>query len=153
LKSKPTTEKPAPKPEKPKSYIEEQRALYLSSKKFVPASKDKRKIDESDILAQLQSFSKRIRTAVEPSPAEKPAPKGAVKGEGEDEERCALHNRANCASCKRGDAPRVMDEGFGGEEEDDEGWLGHALVFDKETGVRDIFKPEDYEFLDPRDNK
>lgn len=134
-------------PKKPLSFVEEQRALYLSSKKGVPGKKEKRKIDESDILAQLQSFTKRIRTTADPeatatkAPAEKPA------DDGEEENRCRLHNRPNCESCKRVEALGEEGDDYKG---DEEGWLGHALVFDKETGVRDVFKPEDYEVLDPR---
>ncbi|KAI9018276.1 cyclophilin-like domain-containing protein [Hyaloraphidium curvatum] len=152
LRSKPAKEAQAPAPKKPRSFVEQQRALYLNSKKSVPGKKDKRKIDEDAVLAQLQSFSKRIRTTQEPATGNGQAAKASsANGDDDDGERCSLHNRANCASCRREDVAvaDMEDEDAG----DDEGWLGHALHFDKETGVRDVFKPEDYEVLDPREDR
>ncbi|KAI4200223.1 MAG: hypothetical protein LQ350_004081 [Teloschistes chrysophthalmus] len=61
-----------------------------------------------------------------------------VAGDHEDEEAalCDLHFIANCQSCQTWDK-HVQDEGDGADE-DDRGWMSHALNFDKDRLGRDL---------------
>ncbi|RHZ89882.1 hypothetical protein Glove_9g107 [Diversispora epigaea] len=130
-----------PKKKKAKiSYVDTERQRFLSSGKAAAARR--KKGNEADTLAKLQSFKTKIMVT-EPS-VEEPT-------EGKDEgELCVLHSVPNCLSCR---------DTFGQpkEEDTDEGWLTHRLVFVKDYLGKDLMQrrddPDDYIVIDPLERK
>ncbi|CAG8591717.1 1209_t:CDS:10, partial [Diversispora eburnea] len=130
-----------PKKKKAKiSYVDTERLRFLSSGKAAAAKR--KKGNEADTLAKLQSFKTKIMIT-EPN-VEEPT-------EGKDEgEPCVLHSVPNCLSCR---------DTFGQpkEEDTDEGWLTHRLVFVKDYMGKDLMQkrddPDDYIVIDPLERK
>lgn len=102
-----------------------------------------------------------FKSKLEQAPPEKEVPKKEpileeekkVKAD-EDEEAalCDLHFIANCQSCKKWDA---QDEGENEEDDDDVGWMSHALSFKEDKLGKDLSyrkKAEDeLVVIDPRE--
>ncbi|CAG8502428.1 1502_t:CDS:2 [Funneliformis mosseae] len=120
-----------------KSFIQLERQRYLTSGKAVAAKRKKGK--EVDTLEKLKAFRAKIEVAV-PSETETP-----VKTD-EDAVLCILHSVPNCLSCR---------DTFGEPQQDetDEGWLAHRLVFEKDHKGKDLMQrrddPNDFIVIDP----
>ncbi len=90
-------------------------------------------------MEKLKAFRAKIEVAV-PSETE---PQVKIN---EDVEPCILHSVPDCLSCR---------DTFGEPQEDntDEGWLAHRLVFEKDYKGKDLMQrrddPNDYVVIDP----
>lgn len=121
--------------EKKKSLVALEREKYASS-----ATKKKKSstVDDTDVLNRLMAFQKKLSTAtaVEPLPAK-------------EKKHCQLHDIPGCESC--------FDLSLEEEEETDEGWFAHRLVFDKDLKGKDLMQRketvDDYVVIDPRDRE
>ncbi|KAI8329180.1 peptidyl-prolyl isomerase cwc27 [Choanephora cucurbitarum] len=136
-KPSPTSDLPVPeKKEKKKSLVALERERYVSQQKKKPSKKNK--VDDSDVLDQLLAFRKKLSTS-----------QPATEAESKKEQKiCELHDIPNCESCF--DASQ-----FNGEDETDDGWISHRLVFDKDLKGKDLMQRketvDDYVVIDPRD--
>lgn len=125
--------------EKKKSLVALEREKYASStSKKKKSNKKSSTMDDSDVLNQLMAFQKKLSTAaaVEPLPAK-------------ERKRCKLHDIPGCESC--------FDLSLEEEDETDEGWISHQLVFDKDLKGKDLMQRketvDDYVVIDPRDRE
>lgn len=120
------------------SILQEQRAAYKSRRKIVIGKR--RAGDEMDTLLALNNFREKLKQVpgrdVTQLAEVAPAAKLDI---------CKLHGLVGCESCR---------DTFGGpkEEGNEEGWLMHRLVFDKDAGYREIRADLDQlQVIDPRD--
>ncbi|KAH6568538.1 hypothetical protein BASA62_005394 [Batrachochytrium salamandrivorans] len=147
--------------------VNDLRRAYLSSGKAV-AGKRKAQTTSLDAIKQLEDFQKRLRQA---SAAErdrhpksnsnnrdtlisdkgntlgKDSSHGADPSAREDDWECDLHFVKGCQSCRdtTGDGEDMGDV-------NDVGWMTSKLVFGKELGGANVYKPkiDDYSVFDPR---
>lgn len=141
MSSKPSAlSKPNKKPTV--SFVEQMRQSYVSTGKVVQGKGGKRASQgkDTEVLAQLQSFTKLVQTA-----SVKAKHSGPDKALDQIEEaECDLHFVKGCKSCK---------DTFGKEDEDsgDEGWMNAELRFAKDVGAN-VYeaKVDDYSVVDPR---
>jgi peptidyl-prolyl cis-trans isomerase SDCCAG10 len=139
--SKPTQSPPptsAPR-EKKKSLVALEREKYMSSAtKKKKSNKKSSTVDDTDVLNKLMAFQKKLSTAgaVGPLPSK-------------EKKRCQLHDIPGCESC--------FDLSLEEEEQTDEGWISHQLVFDKDLKGKDLMQRketvDDYVVIDPRDRE
>nr|CAG8469685.1 5942_t:CDS:10 [Entrophospora candida] len=132
--------KESKKKDKKRSYIELQREQYLVSGK---AHATKKKKENQDLtLEKLKAFQDKLDSVL---PSEE-----NLKKKVEEVNLCLLHSVPDCLSCR---------DTFGEhkEEETDEGWLSHLLVFEKDLKGKDLMQrrddPDDYVVIDPRVRK
>ena len=111
-----------------KSYLEEEMAKYTKSRTARPKDKDgKRKRDEGDVLAALNSFRSKLQNA---------SPDDDDVGDAEEGEE------------KAPEATGEEDPGM--EVDDDVGFMSHLLHFPKDDS--EVLKAErEYEVIDPRE--
>ncbi|KAI0698351.1 cyclophilin-like domain-containing protein [Cytidiella melzeri] len=122
-------DEPARKKQK-KSYLEEEMAKYANSRNARPKGKDgKRKKDEGDVLAALNSFRNKLKS-VAPEPAEDQEDAGS-----------GIEETAAVAT---------GEEDPGQEVDDDIGFMSHLLSFPKENNEEVEKAERDYEVIDPR---
>ncbi|KAI8082530.1 cyclophilin-like domain-containing protein [Gilbertella persicaria] len=124
--------------EKKKSLVALEREKYASQQPKKKKTKSN-KIDDSDVLDRLMAFTKKLSDV---GPASE-APK-------KEQKICKLHDIPNCESCFD---PSVFND----ENETDEGWISHRLVFDKDLKGKDLMQRketvDDYVVIDPRDRE
>lgn len=114
------------------SLLQQQQQFYRSKPNVIVGKRAANQIQEVNTLLTLNAFREKLQTVSDPSALEKAA-SNAPEQEGRVLEICKLHGLVNCLSCK--DTFGVDDEtGAIGEE----GWLMHRLVFDKDTGYKEI---------------
>jgi peptidyl-prolyl cis-trans isomerase SDCCAG10 len=119
------------------SYLEAEMAKYTTRK--VERDKDgkKKRKDESDILAALNSFKGQLKRA----------PKSAAPHEADDTEGESMFKIPGS---------RLINDCTGNPEEegievdDDKTWLAHELHFPKDDGAETERAERDYEVIDPR---
>ncbi|KAF7732484.1 Peptidyl-prolyl isomerase cwc27 [Apophysomyces ossiformis] len=137
-------EKAKGKEKKKLSLIEQEREKYMRSGNVIvgglKARKKTYKGSDDDTLRKLLAFQKKLSTA---------AP-GSKKEEKKEEPICKLHEIPGCESCF--DTTKNPAE-----EQTDEGWLAHSLVFEKDLKGKDLMQRreavEDYVVIDPRERE
>ncbi|KAI9476142.1 MAG: peptidyl-prolyl isomerase cwc27 [Benjaminiella poitrasii] len=134
-------EVPVPKKEKKKSLVAIEREKYLSQQK-----RNKRKAeksDDSDVFNKLMAFQKKLASV-------KPSEKISEETKKAEQKTCKLHDIPNCESCFD---PETLKEN----DESDEGWIAHKLIFDKDLKGKDLMQRketvDDYVVIDPRDRE
>ncbi|KAI0085779.1 cyclophilin-like domain-containing protein [Irpex rosettiformis] len=120
-------DEPAKKKPK-KSYLEEEMAKYAKSRNTRPKDKDgRRKKDEGDVLAALNSFRSKLQNA---------GPEVGEDGEAEETEEKA--------------PATTGEEDPGMEVDDDVGFMSHLLHFPHDNSEEVMKAERDYEVIDPR---
>ncbi|KAI7885094.1 cyclophilin-like protein [Lichtheimia hyalospora FSU 10163] len=123
------------------SLIEQQREKYARrGVAKIGGVKERKKKDVDDTFSKLLAFQKKLSTA-EPEIASSKKP---------ERPPCKLHLVPNCESCYDTTQDDV-------EEETDQGWMSHKLVFDKDRKGKDLMQRnetvDDYLVIDPRARK
>ncbi|KAJ3334455.1 Peptidyl-prolyl isomerase cwc27 [Gonapodya sp. JEL0774] len=155
--SPPSGRRPSEKPTKPVldgPYANLTGSTYV--RRAVKTSKEEKARREQELLARMNEFSTVLeKDAV--SRKTKPVVTRATETPDQMQEkpRCSLHNVAGCLSCIDSFDLTVDDAAGllgGGDESADGGkWWETELVFAKDAGTKDLFRPEDYDVIDPRE--
>ncbi|KAJ3003590.1 Peptidyl-prolyl isomerase cwc27, partial [Thoreauomyces humboldtii] len=164
-----TDKKPEPVQKKPKKekLLEAVREEYAASGKAVSAKRKKAKGGETDTMDLLKRFQSKLRshdsavatpstittttTTISSSNAhpESNANATTTKPEQKEPVECDLHFVVNCESCRDtfGDSTTLHDD----DKEDEKGWMGGTLVFEKRKAAN-VYEPkvDDYTVEDPR---
>lgn len=127
--------------EKPLSALEKHRLKYLEAGHAQNAKRKPDSRDEMDTLLKLNSFRSKIQKNKSSATKEEESTKpGHV-------DICKLHGLINCLSCRD-----TFGVKLDGGPEDEEGWMMHQLVFDRQeldTSIREDLKQ--LVVIDPRD--
>jgi peptidyl-prolyl cis-trans isomerase SDCCAG10 len=121
------------------SYLEAEMAKYTTRKVERDKEGKKKRKDESDILAALNSFKGQLKNS---------APRSAIQHETNDTEgeRARLDFLARVLICNY--IGNAGEEGI--EVDNDRTWLTHELHFPKDHGAETERAERDYEVIDPR---
>jgi peptidyl-prolyl cis-trans isomerase SDCCAG10 len=110
------------------SLLQQQQEAYRRKPNVIVGKRGVNQVQEVNTLLTLNAFREKLQSASDPSALDKataPEPAKVL-------EICKLHGLVNCLSCK--DTFGVQDDNAIGEE----GWLMHRLVFDKDSGYKEI---------------
>jgi len=136
-------EEEARKKAKKVSLIESERAKYKRNNKAIlggiKGRKKSRVGNDDDTFAKFQAFQSKLMSADSTAVSE--------SNTNEQEKVCDIHGIPNCESCFDTFGPQ-------GDEETDEGWMAHKLVFGKDLKGKDLMQRkdnvDDYVVIDPR---
>ncbi|KAG0168436.1 Peptidyl-prolyl isomerase cwc27 [Apophysomyces sp. BC1034] len=126
------------------SLIEQERAKYMRRGNAMTgglkARKKGHKGGDDDTLRKLLAFQRKLSTA---------AP-GSTEEKKKEEPICKLHEIPGCESC--------FDTTVNpAQEQTDEGWLAHSLIFEKDLKGKDLMQRretvDDYVVIDPRERE
>lgn len=124
---------------------------------------------DKDALAVINAFKAKLeRIPQEVGPSKTPEPQKASKhgsvnvdgqaANGDDDEEaalCDLHFIANCQSCQAWD--QHMGDDAEAQDDDNDGWMSHALSFDKDRLGKDLTwkqkGEDDFVVIDPREKE
>lgn len=110
------------------SLLQQQQEAYKRKPNVIVGKRGVNQVQEVNTLLTLNAFREKLQSASDPSALDKetaPEPAKVL-------EICKLHGLVNCLSCK--DTFGMQDDNAIGEE----GWLMHRLVFDKDSGYKEI---------------
>ncbi|KXS14846.1 cyclophilin-like protein [Gonapodya prolifera JEL478] len=118
-------------------------------------SKEEKVRREAELISRMNEFATVLQEQESHGKPKKPEPEPVAERD-EDKPRCALHNVAGCLSCID-TFDLIVDDAAGllcGVDEGADGgkWWETELVFPKEAGTKDLFRPEDYDVIDPRES-
>lgn len=137
-------ERPVEKPTEKTETTKKKRPASVSAlTRLLDGYKRPAKGNEVETLIKLDQFRKKLSQTQDPLqlarlPKPEPAPQLDI---------CKLHGLANCGSCRDTFGQKHDDDGI-----DDEGWLIHRLVFDRESGYREMRHDLDnLVVIDPRE--